>query len=155
MGVNCDACSNDNQAIDLRDQERPQRYPARQQRPPFRQLPDMFVTMVMLSYLGFEDEVKYLLCKISRASKRYYGLQQQILLRVLTSYEPWVKEVVEFGSKSHVADCVYPREEQLLEMPRDDIARLGEIRLWHGKGENGHQGLTGIQLVFASRGNPC
>ena len=47
---------------------------------------------------------------------------------MLTVWEPWIKEVAEFGDEKYTADCVYPREDQILEMPRDEIVRLSEIR---------------------------
>ena len=72
MGVNCDTCS-DTSAVDLRDERIRQKIqPIRELAPPFKQLPNLHVTAVLLCYLGYEDDIRYILNNLSRSTKKYY-----------------------------------------------------------------------------------
>ena len=106
MGVNCDTCT-DQLTTDFRDKR--QMMPAKF-KPPFRQLPDPKVTAMILSYMEYEEELKWLLDHISTDSRKFLRNQHPILRKNYISYEPWIREVIEFGEAKYQADCVYPSE---------------------------------------------
>ena len=111
MGVNCDACS-DQLTTDLRDTTtRPKYNMPIKFKPPFRRLPDLQVTAVVLSYLDYEEDISMLLQILSRDCRNFYANWHQFLRRTVTSYEPWIKDVLEFGDEKYQADCVFPSED--------------------------------------------
>ena len=64
-------------------------------------------------------------------------------------YEPWVKEVVEFGDGNFTTDCFYPRGDQLFEMPRHNgVVWVKEIRVKPSDNSGKPFGLGGIQFVY-------
>ena len=145
MGVNCDACS-DQQTTDFRDRNtRPKYNIPVKFKPPFRKLPELKVTTVILSYVGYEEDLNHMLQILSRNCRNFYQNWHQFLRRAVTSYEPWIKDVVEFGDEKYQADCVFPKEDQLLNFPKDTIIRLSEIRYKTSSAKGQSQfGLGGI-----------
>ena len=75
MGVICDTCSDAN-VVDLRKERiRQNNIPIREMKPPFGCLPNLHVTLVLLSYLGYEDEISELLHLLSKETMRYYNTE--------------------------------------------------------------------------------
>ena len=104
-----------------------------------------------MSYVGYEEDLNHMLQILSRNCRNFYQNWHQFLRRAVTSYEPWVKDVVEFGDEKYQADCVFPKEDQLLSFPKDTIIRLSEIRYKTSSAKGQSQfGLGGIQFVFSS-----
>ena len=113
---------------------------------PFSALQSFHATAVVLSYVGYEDQVFLLLQSINKNTYAYFMLHKIQLLGFLVKFKPEIDQAIEFGEPVEEDwDYVYPDEEKLAQLPSFKPNKLKAVNY---KIASIHGGLTGIQFVF-------
>ena len=117
-------------------------------KPPFRNLPAFNVAALILSFHGYDYEVRDLLCKLCRNSKLYSQRDSSILEAFIAPLAPKIENVLSFGPRSKNWSFIYPEIDQLPVLARR--ARKRRIKLRAIKLRDRSDLTKGFQLLFTN-----
>ena len=110
---------------------------------PFPKLPSFHSSAVIISYLGYEDEIHVILQSISRNTYSYYICHRKFISAFLTPWKPEFDQAINFGQLQANWPCSHPNEQALRKLPSYKPIQLHTINYKSYQGA-----LTAIQFEF-------